>query len=86
MIRVLPRLLLFFLVPFVLYLLWLAARWENPLVVDRWTRRVLVPLSLAGLGCVLAGLVIIGVTAPRYEGGYVPAHLEGGRIVPGRMQ
>ena len=86
MIRVLPRLLVFFLVPFLLYLLWLAARWENPLVVERWTRKVLVPLSLAGLGCVLAGLVVIGVTAPRYEGGYLPAHVEDGRVVPGRMK
>ena len=86
MIRVLPRLLLFFLVPFLLYLLWLAARLQNPLVFDRWTRKVLVPLSLAGLGCVLASLVLIGVTAPRYEGSYLPAHVENGRIVPGRMQ
>lgn len=86
MIRVLPRLLVFFLVPFLLYLLWLAARWENPLVVDRWTRKVLVPLSLAGLGCVLAGLLVVGLTAPRYEGGYLPAHVEDGRVVPGRMR
>ena len=86
MIRMLPRLLVFFLVPFLLYLLWLAARWENPLAVERWTRKVLVPLSLAGLGCVLAGLVFIGLTAPRYEGGYLPAHVEDGRVVPGRMK
>ena len=86
MIRALPRLLLFFLVPFLLYLLWLAARLQNPLVFDHWTRKVLVPLSLAGLGCVLLGLVFIGLTAPSYEGGYLPAHVENGRIVPGRMQ
>ncbi len=86
MIRVLPRLLFFFLVPFGFYLVWLAARWENPLVIDRWTRKVLVPLSLAGLGCVLAGLVVVGLTAPRYEGGYLPAHIEDGRIVPGQMK
>ncbi len=86
MFRTLPDLVFFFLVPFLLYAVWLLVRLENPLAVDRWTRRVLVPLSLAGLGCVLAGLVIIGVTAPRYEGGYVPAHLQDGRIVPGRMQ
>lgn len=86
MLRALPDLLVFFLVPFLLYAVWLLVRLENPLAVDRWTRRVLVPLSLAGLGCVLAGLVIVGVTAPRYEGGYVPAHMQDGRIVPGRMQ
>ncbi len=86
MIRALPDLLVFFLVPFALYLIWLVARWENPLVVDRWTRKVLVPLSLAGLGCVLAGLVVVGLSAPRYEGAYLPAHVEDGRIVPGRMR
>ena len=86
MIRVLPRLLVLFLVPFLFYLLWLAARWEIPLAVDRWTRKVLVPLSLAGLGCILGGMVALGLTAPRYEGGYLPAHVEDGRVVPGRMK
>ena len=86
MIRAFPRLLAFFLVPFLLYVVWLLVRRENPLVVDRWTRRVLVPLVGAGLACVILGLVVYGLTAPRYEGGYLPAHVEDGRIVPGRMR
>lgn len=86
MTRALSDVVVFFLVPFVLYVVWLVARLQNPLAVDRWTRQVLVPLSLAGLGCVLGGLLLVGLTAPRYEGGYLPAHVENGRIVPGRMQ
>ena len=86
MIRALPRLLVFFLLPFLLYVVWLAARWENPMAVDRWTRKVLGPLALAGLACVILGLVLTGLAAPRYEGGYLPAHVEDGRIVPGRMK
>ena len=85
MIRALPRLLGFFLVPFLLYAIWLIVRRENPLLVDRWTR-VAGPLVAAGLACVIVGLVIAGLTAPRYEGGYLPAHVENGRIVPGRMR
>lgn len=85
MIRTLPRLLAFFLVPFVLFLIYLLLRRENPMVVDRWTR-VLIQLVGAGLAFVILGLVITGLTAPRYEGGYLPAHVENGRIVPGRMQ
>ena len=85
MIRALPRLLVCFIIPFLLYVIYLLVRQENPLVVERWTRQVVVPLSLAGLGCVIAGLLAVGITAPRFEGGYVPAHIEKGRIVPGRM-
>lgn len=85
MIRVLPRLLAFFLVPFLLYLLWILIRREDPRVADRWAK-AMGPLVAAGLACVILGLVATGLTAPRYEGGYLPAHVENGRIVPGRME
>ena len=85
MIRALPRLLAFFLVPFLLYLIWLLVRGENPAVADRWARAA-GPLIGAGLACVIVGLVLTGLTAPRSTGGYLPAHVEDGRIVPGRMK
>ena len=86
MIRAFGEPFVFFTVPFAIYVLWLAVRLINPFAVERWTRRVVVPLALVGLIFAVGSLLIIGVMAPRYEGGYVPAHIENGRIVPGRMQ
>lgn len=86
MIRALSEPLVFFLVPFALYAGFLLLQLLNPLAIDNWTRRVVVPLALAGLLLAVGSLVVLGVMAPRYEGGYVPAHEENGRIVPGHMQ
>ncbi len=86
MIRALGEPLAFFVLPFLLYAGWLALRLVNPFANERWTRRVVLPLSLAGLVFAVAGLLVLGATATRYEGGYVPAHLENGHIVPGRMR
>ena len=86
MIRALSEPLVFFTVPFAIYVLWLAVRLINPFAVERWTRRVILPLALTGLVLAVGSLLIIGLTAPRYEGGYVPAHIEHGRIVPGQMR
>lgn len=86
MIRTLPRLFAIFLLPFLLYLLWLLARRVDPFAHDPWTRRVVLALTAAGLGCAILGLVVVGLSAPRYEGGYRPAHVENGQIVPGRMR
>ncbi len=86
MIRALSEPLVFFTVPFALYACFLLVQFLNPLAVDNWTRRVVVPLTLAGLLLALGSLVLVGVMAPRHVGGYVPAHEENGRIVPGHMQ
>ena len=86
MIRALAEPLVFFTVPFLVYVVWLALRLINPLATERWTRRVVLPLAAVGLIFAVGSLLIIGLTAPRYEGGYVPAHLEDGHIVSGRMR
>ena len=86
MIRALSEPFIFFTVPFAIYLVWLAVRFTNPFAVERWTRRVVVPLALTGLTLALGTLILLALTAPRYEGGYVPAHLVNGRVVPGQMQ
>ena len=86
MIRALSEPLAFFLVPFALYAGFLLLQLVNPFLIDNWTRRVVVPLTLAGLLLAVGSLVMVGLLAPRYEGGYVPAHEENGRIVPGRTQ
>ena len=85
MIRALSEPLAFFLVPFALYAGFLLLQLLNPLVIDHWTRRVVVPLTLAGLLLAVGSLVLVGVLAPRHVGGYVPAYEENGRIVPGHM-
>ena len=86
MIRALSEPLVFFLVPFALYVAVLLVQLLNPFLIDNWTRRVVMPLALAGLVLAVGSLVVVGLLAPRYEGGYVPAHEVKGRIVPGRMQ
>ena len=86
MIRAFAEPLVFFTIPFVLYVLFLLLRLIDPFAIDNWTRRVVIPLTLAGMVLAVGSLVLVGVMAPRHEGGYVPAHEENGRIVPGRMQ
>ena len=86
MIRAIGEPLLFFALPFLAYAVWHALRLANPFAGALWTRRALAPLALAGLVLAVGGLLLIAITAPRYEGGYVPAHVENGRVVPGRMR
>ena len=86
MIRALAEPLLFFTIPFALYILLLLLRLIDPFTFDRWTRRVVIPLILAGLVLALGSLVLVGLMAPRQQGSYVPAHEENGRIVPGRLR
>ena len=86
MIRAFSEPLVFFAVPFAIYVVFLALQLINPLAIDNWTRRVVVALALAGLVLAVGSLVVLGVFAPRYQGAYVPAHEENGRIVPGHMQ
>ena len=43
-------------------------------------------LVLAGLFAVVASLVMAGLTGARHPDGYVPSHIEGGRLVPGHFQ
>jgi hypothetical protein len=31
-------------------------------------------------------MIAFGIFAPRHAGAYVPAHIENGKLVPGRMQ
>ncbi len=75
-----------YLVPFAVYLLVLVIRRLAILSLDRWTRRVVTRLSVAGLALVLGGLLLNGFFADRHEGAYAPAHIENGRLVPGAIQ
>jgi hypothetical protein len=76
----------FFLAPFLLFAIYLALRAQFPWAVEHWTRGRLGWLTVAGLGVVVLGLLVLNLTAPRGHGLYVPAHIENGVIVPGRFE
>ena len=43
-------------------------------------------LTLVGLAAAVLGLAALNVFAPRGQGVYVPAHMENGVLVPGRIE
>lgn len=86
MLRALEEPLIFFMIPFGLYAGYLVAQFINPFDIGQWTRRVVVPLALAGVVLAVGSLVVYGIFADRHEGGYRPAHIEHGRVVPGEIQ
>lgn len=85
MTRILFHALLFF-APFVAYAVWLhfaGHGWRAP---ERWRGVPLAVLVGAGVVCVVGSLFALALTS----GGstkalYVPAHMENGRFVPGRI-
>ena len=86
MLRAIGEPLVMFMIPFGLYAGFLIAQFINPFTIDPWTRRVVVPLTFVGVVIAVGSLVFYGLFADRHEGGYRPAHIENGQIVPGRMQ
>ncbi len=77
--------LLLFALPFIGYVLVLILQQRYPFLRLHWSQGRLALLTVAGLGLVLLGLVIFGLFVPRYQGAYRPAHLDGGRLVPGHI-
>jgi hypothetical protein len=76
--------ILLFLIPFALYALWLVARRKTPFARVHWDGNV--PwLVIAGLAVATGWLLFTGIFAERHLGGYVPAHMENGQLVPGRV-
>ncbi len=85
MSRALTEELLLFLLPFALFALVLTLRRKTPLARVHWDGHV--PwLVIAGLACAGGWLVFTGLTAPRGHGDYVPAHMENGVFVPGKLE
>jgi amino acid transporter len=85
MLRALESLLLF-LAPFIVYAALLLLRRNRPFSVYYWRAKTLSGLTLAGLAVAVAGLFLIGLTAERRSGVYVPAHIENGKLVPGKLE
>ena len=76
----------FFLVPFVIYGLWLLATRRNFGGVEDWQVKTIAVLSLVGALVMLAAIALfIHFDRDPPGGKYVPAHIENGKIVPGKI-
>lgn len=77
--------LAFFLAPFILYALMLVARQRYPFVRAHWPRRHVSVLAVVGMAAAVASIFIFGGLAERHNGAYVPAHMENGKLIPGKL-
>jgi hypothetical protein len=75
-----------FAAPFLLYALFLIYRARHPLQVEHWSRGSVFWLTLAGLGLAIGGILYVGFFDSDRSGVYVPAHIDNGRLTPGRFQ
>lgn len=76
----------FFLAPFLLYALMLIARQRYLFVRAHWPRHHVSALAVIGMAAAVASIFIFGGMAERHNGSYVPAHMENGRLVPGKLE
>lgn len=76
---------LLFLVPFIAYALFhlLQRRW--PFVRELWHGRIVSLLTIAGLVIAIVGMLALGLSRLN-QGAYVPAHVEDGKLKPGRFE
>ena len=73
-----------FLIPFVVYALFLIASRAGLLAPDSWPLHMIAKLAALALVLVIASFYLIAefTRAPSHSS-YVPAHVENGRLVPG---
>jgi len=85
MARILALNALFFLTPFVIYAVWLAATRRSVNSGTEWTARVLTTLSVIGAVAAVIGLVVLVSFENNNTGSvYHPAETgEDGEIIPG---
>jgi hypothetical protein len=86
MLRAILEPLGLFLLPFAAFAVYLVVRVRYPLAIEHWTRGRVSTMTLIGLAIAVLGLFLFGLSAPRGHGIYVPAHVENGQLVPGRIQ
>jgi len=75
-----------FLLPFLLFAVYLALRMRWPLAIEHWTRSRVAALVIVGLAAALAGLIGASLFAPRGQGVYIPARVENGVLVRERIE
>ena len=76
-----------FLIPFVVYALFLVASRSGLLVTQSWPLHMIAKLAVVAMVLVIASFVLLA----RFSGApsnstYVPAHVENGKLVPGTDQ
>jgi hypothetical protein len=86
MLRAVLEPLSLFLSPFVVFAIYLIVRARYPLAIEHWSRGRVSVLTLVGLIIAVIGMFIFGLNAPRGQGVAVPAHIENGVLVPGRIE
>lgn len=87
MIRPVLTELALFVVPFVAYAIFLWTTRAGVLDPGSWPPRVLAFLTIAALVLMLGSFVVIAHFSGAPPGStYVPAHIEDGRLVPGRVR
>ena len=84
--RALADAIALFVAPFVVYGAVLLLRQRYPWLAESWSRGSLAVLTVLGLALVVLGIAVFGILAERHQGAFVPAHMEGGRLQPGRIQ
>ena len=72
-----------FLVPFVVYALFLAATRSGLFVQSSWPVTVVARLALVAMVLVIAGMIGMAHYGAGPDSTYVPAHVENGKFVPG---
>jgi hypothetical protein len=87
MIRPVLTELALFLAPFVLYAIFLLATRAGVMDPNSWPWSTLAWLTIAALVLVVGSFLVIAQFSGAPPGStYVPAHIENGRLVPGRTQ
>jgi hypothetical protein len=77
--------ILLFSAPFALYAVFHLAQMRWPFVAEFWHRGVISTLTIAGLLAAVGGMLLLAL-GPRHQGTYIPAHVENGRLAPGRFE
>jgi len=73
-----------FLIPFVVYALFLIASRSGLMAKSSWPLRLLARLLLGALLLVVASFILLAhFSGAPPDSTYVPAHVENGRLVPG---
>jgi Ca2+/Na+ antiporter len=79
--------ILLFLLPFVLYAIYLFATERDAREKEHWRRDVLAGLGVAGCLLVIASLLAFAHFGGAPPGGvYTPAHINNGTLVPGEIK
>jgi hypothetical protein len=74
-----------FLIPFVVYALFLVATRAGVFTPESWSFKIVGALTAIALVLLLASLVLLAQRSGAPPGStYVPAHIENGKLVPGK--